>query len=219
MKCYFQGCSNEGNTKEHIPPKSFFPEEQREQLITVRSCREHNNEKSGDDLYTLAQICLNSSPRNMSREVFIKSVAPQLRYNKDSLKKLLVHDSILLKNGSVRYKVDVSRLNNFFNALSCGLINHITKEQLPENYSMKNIYHNLVDDSISAQQNELYRIVNEFYKDKTPEILNFGEAKLFNKNIYTAKIFGLNCFRSSISIVHIFFEHFKVTSMLSRIIE
>lgn len=217
MRCCFQGCAKEGKIKEHIPPRAFFPKDQREQLITVRSCKDHNTDKSGDDLYALAQICLNSSPRNRAREVFMTCIAPQLGFNEDAFRKLLIRDSEPLENGTVKYRVDVRRLDKFFNALSCGLIYHVAKEQLPQNFSMGNIYHNLIDESLSHEEIELIAFMERFYERQTPEILHFGDAKLLNEDIYTAKIFGIAGFQSSITIVHLFFGHFKVTAMLSRI--
>lgn len=216
MKCYFQNCPKEAKTKEHVPPKAFFPKDQRKNLITVRSCNDHNNQKSGNDLYVLAQICLNSSPRNRAREVFMKSIVPQLGFNNESLRKYLAQDLELLENGVVKYRVDVARMDNFFNALSCGLIFHIAKDQLPQIYSMSNIYHNLIDETLSSKEIKLRKTIEEFYERKTPKILNFGRAQLENKDIYTAKIFGIKDFKSSITIVHIFFGRFKVTSMLSN---
>ncbi len=44
--CYFPGCENHANTKEHIPPKSFFPDSKKINLMTVKSCKVHNNEKT-----------------------------------------------------------------------------------------------------------------------------------------------------------------------------
>jgi hypothetical protein len=113
-------------------------------------------------------------------------------------------------------RVDVQRLDRFFNALSCGLIYHVAGDQLPENFSTGNIYHNLIDESLSPEEIELIASMERFYEGKIPEILHFGEAKLENEDIYTAKIFGIARFYSSITIVHLFFGHFKVTSMLSR---
>jgi len=49
MKCYH--CGTEATGYEHIPPKSFFPEGSREELITVPSCDLHNQKKSKDDEY------------------------------------------------------------------------------------------------------------------------------------------------------------------------
>lgn len=56
-ECYW--CGAPATSKEHIPPKCLFPEEKdigkiynsnfRKDLITVPSCDEHNNQKSGDD--------------------------------------------------------------------------------------------------------------------------------------------------------------------------
>ena len=146
----------------------------------------------------------------------MKCIAPQLGFNEDAFRKLLIRDSVPLKNGAVKYRVDAQRLDKFFNALSCGLIYHVTKDQLPKNFSMRNIYHNLLDESLSPEEIELIAFVERFYESETPEILHFGEAKLQNEDIYTAKIFGIARFYSSITIVHLFFGHFKVTSMLSR---
>lgn len=46
-KCY--ACDQVGDTKEHVPPKCFFPKDQRENLLTVPSCKKHNCRKSSSD--------------------------------------------------------------------------------------------------------------------------------------------------------------------------
>jgi hypothetical protein len=66
-QCY---CCNEiAKTKDHIPPKCFFPEikyfpdsspDYRSQLVTVPACEIHNNSRSTDDEYTAAMIFLHS---------------------------------------------------------------------------------------------------------------------------------------------------------------
>ena len=58
MQCYFQGCVDKGVTKEHIPPRSFFPDGEKIQLLTVKSCKTHNNAKSTNDLYVLGSGCI-----------------------------------------------------------------------------------------------------------------------------------------------------------------
>ena len=72
MQCYYQGCTKKGITKEHIPPRSFFPKGEKEQLLTVKSCEIHNNRKATDDQYVLAQICMSASSSNREREIFKK---------------------------------------------------------------------------------------------------------------------------------------------------
>ena len=50
-KCYV--CGREATSREHVPPRCFFPDDNRyrKQLITVRSCTEHNEDTSLDDEY------------------------------------------------------------------------------------------------------------------------------------------------------------------------
>ncbi len=65
-ECYY--CNREGTTDEHVPPKCLFPEKKdfgidyRKNLITVKSCVEHNSKKSGSD-ENLRQILV-ASPFN-----------------------------------------------------------------------------------------------------------------------------------------------------------
>jgi hypothetical protein len=66
-QCYC--CEKIATTRDHIPPKCFFPKKKhfpnggpdyRRQLITVPACSEHNNSRSSDDEYTAAVIVMNS---------------------------------------------------------------------------------------------------------------------------------------------------------------
>jgi hypothetical protein len=199
VSCYYQGCTEKGTTKEHIPPRAFFPEGEREQLLTVKSCPVHNNAKSKDDLYVLAQICMNSSPRNRAREVWEKTVGPQLGYNEGKLRDMLAEGSVSHGDG-VAYPVDRERLDGFFTALSCGLVYKSQKTPLPSDYRISHIYHNLISDG-----------------DPLMDFMAFGRPDLWNGRIYTAEIHGVPEYRGSITIVHLFFGNFKVTSMLSKV--
>lgn len=215
MTCYFQGCSEKGVTKEHIPPRSFFPEGEKEQLLTVRSCVKHNNAKSKDDLYVLAQICMNASPSNRAREVFMNKVKPQLKFNNGALRKRLAEGVIPLANGAAKYKVDVARLDDFFTALSCGIIYKSCGSSLPMNYKVSHFFHNLLSE-IDSQVKDIQNVINNFYDGKPMDFMEFGSPDMKNEKIYTATIFGVPNFQSSITIVHRFFGIFKVTSMLTR---
>ncbi|MBH3005970.1 hypothetical protein [Serratia ureilytica] len=215
MKCYYQGCLEKAETKEHIPPKSFFPRDEKNQLLTVRSCVKHNNVKSKDDLYVLAQICMNASPSNRARDIFIEKVKPQLEFNNGALRKKLAAGSIPLPDGSVKYKVDIKRLDDFFTALSCGVIFKTCDSSLPENYSINHIYCSLTSEeeqSIDFFKSELA----EFYSNIPMGILEFGKPNAQNERIYTVELFGIPGFASSITIVHVFFGKFKVISMLTK---
>lgn len=221
-RCYFQGCQEEPVTKEHIPPKAFFPTGKRDNLLTVRSCKAHNNEKSGDDLYVLAQICLNASPANESREIFRKTVLPQLGFNEARLGKMLVRDAVPLPRGAVVYKVDGDRFDRFFTALSCGIVYKSAKDSLPAEYSIKHVYHNLHIEGLSPERDKLHGVLAKMYHEghmNALEVLDFGQVETLNETVYSARIFGHPGFGGSITVAHRFFGVFRVTSMLSRVWE
>lgn len=214
MTCYFQGCGEKDVSKEHIPPKAFFPDDERHQLLTVRSCDLHNSAKSHHDFYVLAQICMNASPSNRAREMFLMRVAPQLDFNGGRLRQLLAEGSEAVAGG-VAYRVDVDRLDEFFTALSCGLVFKSQKAQLPANYRIGHIYHRLGKPGDKPSALELW--IEEFYASDPSPLMSFGTPETHNERIYTAQIFGIRGYRGSITINHTFFGVFKVTSMLSMV--
>jgi len=214
VSCYFQGCNNEGVTKEHIPPRSFFPDGEKNQLLTVKSCQIHNNKKATDDMYALAQICMNASPSNRAREIFKKKIGPQLNYNNEALRKMLVKGAKPQANGAVAYKVDIVRLDSFFTALSCGIIYKSCGSALPKKYDIQHIYHSLGGNS-NPEHKMAVEEMKKFYSDSPIKILDFGRPNVKNERIYTVKVFGMPNFQTSITIVHKFFGVFEVTSMLS----
>ncbi|ADL51378.1 hypothetical protein [Clostridium cellulovorans] len=218
MKCYYQGCNDEGITKEHIPPRSFFPDGEKEQLLTVKSCEKHNNAKSQNDLYVLIHICMNASPSNRAREVFLNKVKPQLDFNNNALRKKLLEHAVSMENGTVKYKVDISRFDEFFTALSCGIIYKSCDCSLPLHYSISHIYPNFEsNDDFKVKQIE--KFIDQFYSGKPMNFINFGKPNTKNESIYTVKVFGIPEFKSSITIVHEFYGTFKVISMLTTTLD
>lgn len=157
---------------------------------------------------------MNASPANRAREVFIERILPQLAYNDEALRKMLVKDSVNLGNGAVKYKVDSSRLDNFFSALSFGLVYKAYTSALPVNYQVSHIYHNFIQDGLTKEERFIHKEIADFYDSVEPmSILNVGTVKTLNSSIYSVKLFGLPGFQSSITVVHEFFGTFKVTSM------
>ena len=216
MSCYFQACLKRGQTKEHIPPKSFFPKDQRNQLLTVTSCERHNNGKSSDDLYVLAHICMNASPSKISREAFAQSVVRQLGYNDEKLRKMLVRDAVNLQSGAVAYKVDIDRFDKFFTALSCGIVYKACGAGLPAEYRFNHIYHNFKDVPETPEEKALQLAALDLYSGEPVAVMNFGQVDALNATVYSVKVFGIPGFKSSITIVHDFYGAFRVTSMLTK---
>lgn len=52
--CY--ACDRPATTREHAPPRGFYPKNYRQDLIEVPACPEHNNKKCDDDNYTIAVL-------------------------------------------------------------------------------------------------------------------------------------------------------------------
>jgi len=175
MSCYFQACSQRGQTREHVPPKSFFPKDQRDQLLTVPSCEHHNNAKSSDDMYVLAHICMNASPANRSREVFRQSVVPQLGLNGNALGKMLLRDADIQLSGAVAYRVDKDRFDKFFTALSCGIIYKACGASVPAEYRFGHIYHGFKDDAETLEERAVK--LAALHSGKPIAVLNFRASQ------------------------------------------
>jgi hypothetical protein len=216
MSCYYQLCTRNPDTKEHIPPKSFFPIDQRNQLLTVPSCEEHNNQKSTDDTYVLAQICMNASPSNRAREIFLESIGPQLGYNGNSLRKRLAADAQSIPGGSVAYKVDLTRFDKFFSALSYGVVHKACGEQLPRDYRTRHIFHNFRNEQETQEEGFARQALDSLYSGQPMDVMNFGSVRTLNATVYSVKLFGISGFRSSITLIHDFYGAFRVTSMLTK---
>lgn len=78
--CYF--CGKAATSDEHVPPKALFPKGKdlpesrlyRKNLITVRSCEEHNSEKSKDDEYLLYVLAMSLPSNDIGKNQFLTKV-------------------------------------------------------------------------------------------------------------------------------------------------
>ena len=147
----------------------------------------------------------------------MSKVAPQLEFNNGALRKKLAQGAVPLSNGTVKYKVDMTRLDDFFRALSCGIIFKSSGSALPANYEISHVFHSFSNEA-DTQIQEIEDAINHLYAGKPMDFMEFGDPDARNQKIYTATIFGIPDFQSSITIVHRFFGTFKVTSMLTRVI-
>lgn len=235
-KCYYPGCTSHASTKEHIPPKSFFPDSKKLNLMTVKSCKVHNNEKTKDDIYVLANICLNTIVDGDSdaQEVFESNVKPQLMHNNESLLKKVLKNISKREDGINTFEVDVLRLNSFFECLTYGVIQKKTGRELNiENYSVKHIYLNLEEKYNDGNLSQIHLAMKNYWKDnllhctEISEVLEFKiePKKGYSTEIYSVRFMGVDFmktfesgeFNSSITVIHKFYDHFVVISLLTRI--
>lgn len=214
--CY--RCGQPANTKEHMPPKSFFPKGGNLQLKTVPSCKEHNNDKSGDDQYLLAHICMNAgSGQNLPKQIFMRSVAPYLQKS-EKFRKSLADGSIGLPNCARRYIVGNARLDNFFDHLSYAV--YFDRYGIPldeQKHKIGHCYLSLqTEDSLELSQREfLSSALGTFYRT-FQEVVSRYQADKLVESVYKNIIVHPAGKEASITIVHTFYGIFDVVSLLSR---
>lgn len=235
-ECYFPGCNSHASTKEHIPPKSFFPDSKKTNLMTVKSCKEHNNEKTKDDIYVLANICLNSinNDKNDAFEVFESTVKPQLLHNNEALMKKVLRKLSKTDDGMNRFEVDSARLNSFFECLTFGVLKKKFKKKLDiSNYKMSHIYLNLEERDSDGNVSQFHTNMKDFWRKNllnSPEITKSIEFKVQNKKGYSTEIYSVRFmgadftfleddeeFNASATVIHNFYENFVVISLLTRV--
>lgn len=213
-KCY--RCNKEEFSREHFPPKSFFPNRGKDlQLRTVPSCEEHNNGKSNDDIYVLTHICLNASKggENLPFKRFIESVLPQVNRSK-GFHHSIMHGAFELGNGARAYQVDVDRFDNFFdNFVSAIFYDHFKIQLNPDFHNIRHVYLNFSEND--ELQNSQFEYFNHFAQE-----FNIGvHEKEFDKideSVYLYKMIAPGQELASITILHQFYGTFKVISYLTQ---
>ena len=70
--CYM--CDAPGTTREHVPPRAFFPPGHRSNLWTVPSCSLHNHRNSLDVEYARSVLALDAATNDIARQVVRGSV-------------------------------------------------------------------------------------------------------------------------------------------------
>jgi len=127
--CY--ACEKEAISREHVPPRVFFPERKdlplaypdfRKNLITVPSCADHNLTKSNDDQYAFMVVVASFDTNHIARRHFHK-VVRSIKY-RNSLSKFYLGDFTPVKvNGlnSIAPKIQFERIQSFLYLLSKGI--------------------------------------------------------------------------------------------------
>lgn len=202
--------------------------------MTVKSCKVHNNEKNKDDIYALANICVNciTNEQGSASEVFESSVKPQLMHNNKALFNKIFKNLTKQPQG-YRFSVDLVRLNSFFDCLTHGVLYKKTKKKInPDSYRVNHLYMNL-DEQSTDGSHAFLKMMKGYWKTHLlnggpiEEVLSFKvtDAKGYSLDIYKVKIMGADCLnaseidelQSSISVIHEFYGHFVVVSAMTRV--
>ncbi|MXP15827.1 hypothetical protein GRI44_13820 [Altererythrobacter confluentis] len=214
--CY--RCGATGTSREHFPPKAFFPKGGGIQLKTVRSCQKHNNEKSDDDMYVLVQVCLNAaSGDNLPKAIFNKSVLGALKRS-PAFRAALNDGAEWMQNGSRRYKVDLQRMDAFFDSLCCArYFERYGKCFDPHDHEMNHIYLNFSSDDPEYQVDldNARQWMASFFQAFADKFEHYKSAEI-DEIVYGNQIADPGGHRASITIAHSFYGSFEVISLLTR---
>jgi len=214
--CY--KCGQPATTREHFPPKSFFPAGGNLQLKTVRSCFAHNNSKSGDDQYILTQICINAGKaENLAKQIFMRSVVPQLERS-IAFREMLNRDAEWLENGARRYPVDIARFDNFFDSLSCAVFfDRFGCQFDPSTHTLRHIYMSLTSDDPYDQAHKQFisQAMSYFFQHHREQIEHFDAARI-DEIVYANDVLAPAGITASVTIGHSFYGVFEVISLMTR---
>ena len=123
-KCYM--CDADSVTREHVPPKSFFPTGYRDELITVPSCTTHNNDNSLDVEYVRNIILAHYDANGIA----LKHFADKAKRSYDRSPALLARttqDSIPVEVDGQQtgiIQTDITRFTTIFEAIAYALHYH-----------------------------------------------------------------------------------------------
>ncbi|MBD3366016.1 hypothetical protein GF360_01590 [candidate division WWE3 bacterium] len=140
--CYLCG-STENLTRDHIPPKGFFPPNKRYNLVTVSCCGDCHKVLSLDDeafrIFTTAQINRSSEGAWIWKNKVMGSSFKRSPKLKENVKKSLIRTNLTDAQGLQHsaITIPVERAEKFLIRLTKGLIVHHRPEINPINKKYK----------------------------------------------------------------------------------
>ena len=212
--CYH--CGAPATSREHFPPKAFFPRGGNLQLKTVRACAEHNEAKSHDDAYVLAHVSMNAASRgNLASRIFMASIAPQLDHSPGF--RSLFSERMPGPGSAVGYRVDVARFDAFFDNLTCAVFFDRFRQPVnPATHQMRHIYPDLsdMDPDIAGQTALATNLFLEFFETHSHAVETV-EADKTDEVVYRSDIVAPAGTDASVTIAHSFYGVFRVISLLT----
>jgi hypothetical protein len=124
MSCYM--CDKEKVSVEHAPPKSFFPSDMRNNLITVDSCQEHNEDTSLDDEYVRNLITMLTYGNDTAYELFSEKTIKSFKRSPALLQSTTERQHPVNFNGTptVALEIDRDRVDLVMRKIAYALFYH-----------------------------------------------------------------------------------------------
>lgn len=136
--CYM--CDRVSTTREHTPPLSFFPDGRRVNLITVPSCKLHNNDNHRDVEYVRNIIVTDMNSNQVARDMFADKVLRSYRRNKKLVRHTFqqVREVNIGGRGTAIVRLNLTRFNPIMRAVAFALYFHDFGEKFQYRWTIYN---------------------------------------------------------------------------------
>lgn len=191
--CYF--CAEPATSDEHVPPRTIFPKQKdspdgkdfRINLITVRSCDQHNSNKSRDDEYLLYVLAMCLPSNDIAKSQFLTKVRRAIEKRPKLLDALLikrqgvrVHDTVKNEwHETIAIQPDEQRLRSIFTHIAKGLYFHETGRIWPgEANVLIEFMLSLTELAQNQRQTDLESTLNRMllnvpYRGQNPDVFSY----------------------------------------------
>lgn len=122
--CYM--CNNEQTSREHTPPRSFFPRGYRNNLITVASCNVHNEQTSLDDEYARNIITASIKNNQVSVDHFFDKSYRSFQRHPGLVQPILdsLRDVSFYEENAKAFQIDRPRFDRVIRKIAYSLYYH-----------------------------------------------------------------------------------------------
>lgn len=197
-QCYW--CGEIATGVEHVPPQNLFPKGHRKELITVKSCRKHNEDLSKIDERMRINIIMLSHTSKVARKLFNEKILKGIQREKSAGLGIDLANNIMEKpEGGGYVRVKSEHLKIYLEKIIRGLYFHIYGKQISgSTHYLWNNFNNL---SLSANAHFYYFELDKKYADKWID----GNCK--NKEVFDYKYYYCDKEKQFFTIMNIYETH------------
>lgn len=181
-------CDKEIVSVEHAPPKSFFPSDMRNNLITVDSCQKHNEDTSLDDEYVRNLITMHIYGNATAYEQFSEKTIKSFKRSPALLQHTTEKQHSVNFNGAqtVAFEIDRDRVDLVMRKIAYALFYHKYNQRWLRKLITATTYlktPEFKNDEFGQLIEELQRDHTPVYEGNNPDAFKFAFIEL-DDNIY-----------------------------------
>lgn len=191
-KCYM--CDEEGTTKEHVPPRSFFPPGYTVNLFTVTSCKAHNLENSPDVEYIRNILTTHYATNDVAQALFQGKVRRSYEHSPKLFKSTFKNTEAAKVEGddTAAVALDVARFKKVMSAIAYAVYFKENGRTFSGNWT---IYSPGIELDAPARHKETVELVFKsitFNEQPTsnPDAFAYGVSTLGDRVVYRLIFYG-----------------------------